>query len=61
MKCLIMKDLIAVENPEEAKPKFSMIDFTPSRGFVFNSMKMRTGFLNRLKLSKEELKVIESQ
>lgn len=39
----------------------SLIDFPPHPGYIYNSMKMRTGFINRLFIAKEEIKQIESQ
>lgn len=37
------------------------MELRPSKGRVFNSLKMRDGFLNRVNLVKEEIKFQELQ
>jgi hypothetical protein len=61
LKCQLLKDYLSINDPSTQKFPTSLIDFPPSTGFITNSMKIRTGFLNRLKLVKEEVKILESQ
>jgi hypothetical protein len=62
LKCNLFKDYLSINDPLSTE-KFPsrVIDFPPTMGFIYNSMKMRIGFINRLKLIKEEMKIAESQ
>jgi hypothetical protein len=59
LKCLILKDYLQIN--DDSHNATSIIDFPPSSGYIFNSMQMRMGFINRLHLAREELKHAESQ
>lgn len=62
LKCHIFKDYLSINDPENVdKFPTKPLDIPPTRGFIFNSMKIRAGFLNRLKLVKEELKIADLQ
>lgn len=56
-----MKDFLALNDPSTMKFPSQAIDFPPNRGYIYNSLKMRAGFINRLRLCKDELKLLESQ
>jgi hypothetical protein len=62
LKCHIFKDYLSINDPDSSdKFPTKLLDFPPSKGYIYNSMKIRAGFINRLKLVKEELKIAESQ
>ena len=56
-----MKEILSVNDKDYFKISQTNIDHSPNKGFIYNTMKMRAGFINRLKVAKEELKQIESQ
>lgn len=62
LKCRLFKDYLSINDPEsEEKFPTRLLDFPPTMGYIFNSMKIRAGFLNRIKLVKEEQRIAESQ
>jgi len=62
LKCHIFKDYLSINDPDSSdKFPSKLLDFPPSKGYIYNSMKIRAGFINRLKLVKEELKIAEAQ
>jgi hypothetical protein len=64
LQCMMLKDMLSINDPESAeghKYHASIVELRPSKGRVFNSLKMRDGFLNRVNLVKEEIKFQELQ
>ena len=66
MQCHMIKDMLSINDSEtqvSGNHKFpdSVVEIAPSKGLIFNTLKMRVAFFNRVNLVKEELKFLESQ
>ena len=60
-KCKLLRDLVGLEGDNHvSKLDLSESNDLPSIGIVYNSLKIRAGFFNRLKLSKDEVAKLEA-
>lgn len=51
-RCKMMRDLLSIEDPKDCQKANS---YNQSTGYVYNSLKIRAGFWNRVKIVKDEL------
>jgi hypothetical protein len=55
-KCRLLRDITGLEGDKEiSKLELSASNEMPSNGIVYNCLKVRAGFFNRVKISKDEI------
>ena len=55
-KCRLLRDITGLEgDKEKSKLELSASNEMPSNGIVYNCLKIRAGFFNRVKVCKDEL------
>lgn len=60
-KCKLLINLVGLEEDSQvSKLDLAESNDLPSNGVVYNSLKFRAGFYNRLKLSKDEISKMEA-
>jgi len=60
-KCRLLRDITGLEGDKQiSKLDIAESNEMPSNGIVYNCLKVRAGFYNRVKISKDELAKLEA-